>query len=341
MRLDGRVYFPHSLGIFYLAITQYLGFPKYGDEYKVMGLAPYGSPTRMEEMRRVLRTFPGGEFRLDLEFFRHHREDLAYRWEAGSPTVERHYTDALEELLGPARLEGEELDQRHFDVARSAQARFEEAVLELLRALHARYGLDAVVVSGGAAMNSVANGKVTRGTPFAKVFAPPAPGDAGGAVGAALVAWREASGGSRPDPMIHSYYGPGYGRDRLREVLDGAAGELGACEVHEVASEETLCDEIAGRIADTDDRVELTYLPELLPRARWNGDGDGEGADVIIAMGFESPYQSRVSSVGRFAFQMSSIMTNNLLRASFAFHGLAHHGDHLAMSGPRPLQGLR
>ena len=270
MSLDGRVYFPHSLGIFYLAITQYLGFPKYGDEYKVMGLAPYGSPTRMEEMRSVVRTVAGGEFRLDLEFFRHHREDLSYRWEAGSPTVERHYTEALEELLGPARREGEELEQRHFDVARSAQARFEEAVLDLLRALHGRYGLDAVVVSGGAAMNSVANGKVLGETPFAKIFAPPAPGDAGGAVGAALVASREASHASRPDPMLHSYYGPGYGREVLGDVLDAAGGELAGCEVREVASEDALCEEIAERIAQGEVLGWFQGRMELGPRALGN-----------------------------------------------------------------------
>jgi carbamoyltransferase len=270
MSLDGRVYFPHSLGIFYLAITQYLGFPKYGDEYKVMGLAPYGSPTRIEEMRTVVRTVAGGEFRLDLEFFRHHREDLSYRWEAGPPTVERHYTEALEELLGPARREGEELEQRHFDVARSAQARFEEAVLDLLRALHGRYGLDAVVVSGGAAMNSVANGKVLGETPFAKIFAPPAPGDAGGAVGAALVASREAAHAFRPDPMLHSYYGPGYGREVLGDVLDAAGGELAGCEVREVASEDALCEEIAERIAQGEVLGWFQGRMELGPRALGN-----------------------------------------------------------------------
>jgi carbamoyltransferase len=270
MRLDGRVYFPHSLGIFYLAITQYLGFPKYGDEYKVMGLAPYGSPSRMEEMRTVVRTLTDGEFRLELEFFRHHREDLGYRWEAGAPTVERHYSEALEELLGPARREGEELEQRHFDIARSAQARFEEAVLELLRVLHGRYGLEAVVVSGGAAMNSVANGKITQETPFDRVFAPPAPGDAGGAVGAALVAWREASGGPRPGPMIHSYYGPGYDRDTLHDVLAVAAQELAACEVRETASEEALCEDVAGRIADGEVLGWFQGKMELGPRALGN-----------------------------------------------------------------------
>jgi carbamoyltransferase len=272
MHLEGRVYFPHSLGIFYLAVTQYLGFPKYGDEYKVMGLAPYGQPVFLEQMRRVVRIEPEGEFRLDLDYFRHHREDLGFRWESGAPTVEPHYTQAMEDLLGPARREGEAIEPRHFDVARSAQARFEEVVLAMLRALHPRYGLDCVVVSGGAAMNSVANGKVTRETPFKRIFAPPAPGDAGGAVGAALVAWQEGAGVSRPEPMVHSYYGPAYDRDRIRAALDGAAQsmEAGRCELREIEGQEPLCQEVAGRIADGEVLGWFQGRMELGPRALGN-----------------------------------------------------------------------
>jgi carbamoyltransferase len=223
-------------------------------------------------MRTVVLGEPEGEFRLELGYFRHHREDLAYRWEAGAPTVERHYTEALEELLGPARREGEALDQRHFDIARSVQARFEEVALALLRTLHARYRLDAVVLSGGAAMNSVANGKVTRETPFARVFAPPAPGDSGGAVGAALVAWQQAAGVSRPEPMRHSYYGPGYDRDCIRAALDDAGAKLAAagCQVREVVSEESLCREIAGRIAEGEVLGWFQGRMELGPRALGN-----------------------------------------------------------------------
>jgi carbamoyltransferase len=272
MRIDGRILFPHSLGIFYLAMTQFLGFPKYGDEYKVMGLAPYGEPRYVEAMRAIVRSEPEGEYRLDLGYFRHHREDLGYRWEGGAPTVERHYTPALEELLGPAREEIDELESRHFDIARSAQARFEEVALAMLRALHPRYGVDAVVLSGGAAMNSVANGKVTRETPFARVFAPPAPGDAGGAVGAALVAWQEGGGSTRPEPMEHSYFGPGYDRDALGCVLDEAAPRLEAagCESREAASEDELCREIAGRIADGEVLGWFQGRMELGPRALGN-----------------------------------------------------------------------
>ena len=253
-------------------MTQYLGFPKYGDEYKVMGLAPYGKPSRMDAMRQVVRTLPEGKFRLDLDYFRHHREDLAYRWEAGAPTVERHFTDALVDLLGPARVEGEALEQRHFDIARSAQARFEEAVLAMLRAIHTRYRLDAVVVSGGAAMNSVANGKVTRETPFSRIFAPPAPGDAGGAVGAALVAYQESGDKSRPEPMRHSYYGPGYDRDAMRAALDADSARLegAGCEIRESGDEQSLCRTVAERIADGEVLGWFQGRMELGPRALGN-----------------------------------------------------------------------
>ncbi|MDA0704410.1 MAG: hypothetical protein O3A96_14430 [Proteobacteria bacterium] len=124
--VEGRVLFPHSLGIFYQALTQHLGFPHYGDEYKVMGLAPYGAPTMMEAMRRIVRLENDGGFRLDLKYFRHHAENVAYEWVGGEPKVGRLYAPALDELLGPARRPAEPLEPRHHDLARSIQAMFEE-----------------------------------------------------------------------------------------------------------------------------------------------------------------------------------------------------------------------
>src|SRR6476646_2022714 len=114
----GRVYFPHSLGIFYQAITQYLGFPHYGDEYKVMGLAPYGRPTFLDSMQKIVRLLPDGRFELDLKFFRHHREDVAYQWANGSPEFGDLFSPALENLLGPRRDPTEPLNDRHRDIAR-------------------------------------------------------------------------------------------------------------------------------------------------------------------------------------------------------------------------------
>src|SRR3954470_24627596 len=101
IQIDGRVLFPHSLGLFYEALTQYLGFPHYGDEYKVMGLAPYGEPVFVDAMRKIVTLLPGGGFELELKYFRHHREDVAYQWADGSPEFGELFSPALEELLGP------------------------------------------------------------------------------------------------------------------------------------------------------------------------------------------------------------------------------------------------
>ena len=140
IKIEGRVYFPHSLGIFYQAVTQYLGFPHYGDEYKVMGLAPYGRPNAMDAMRKVVRLLPGGTFELDLAYFRHHRERVAYQWTAGSPEFGDLFSPALEELLGPRRHPTDPLEDRHRDIARSAQAMYEEAFFHLLVELQRRSG---------------------------------------------------------------------------------------------------------------------------------------------------------------------------------------------------------
>ena len=99
----GRVYFPHSLGIFYQALTQYLGFPHYGDEYKVMGLAPYGKAAYLDDMRKLVHLLPDGSFRLDLRYFRHHRSQISYQWNDGAPQFGDLFAPELEELLGPRR----------------------------------------------------------------------------------------------------------------------------------------------------------------------------------------------------------------------------------------------
>ena len=130
-RIDiaGKIYFPHSLGIFYQAMTQYLGFPHYGDEYKVMGLAPYGEPGFLNDMRKIVILQRDGTYSLDLRYFRHHTENVEYKWEGGAPVVGCLYTHALEKLLGSARRKEEPLSQRHKDIARSVQAMYEEAFL--------------------------------------------------------------------------------------------------------------------------------------------------------------------------------------------------------------------
>ena len=192
--VEGRVYFPHSLGLFYQALTQYLGFPHYGDEYKVMGLAPYGEPKYLEQMRELVRIQSDGTFRLNLPYFRHHTDNVSYSWNDCSPEVGTLYTDKLAQLLGRARSPGEPLEQKNKDLARSAQAMYEEAFFAILHALHARYPSPNLALSGGCAMNSVANGKVYLQTPFKKMYLPAAAGDAGGAIGAAAMVAAKLAG---------------------------------------------------------------------------------------------------------------------------------------------------
>ena len=215
----GKVYFPHSLGIFYQALTQFLGFPNYGDEYKVMGLAPYGEPLCMREMRQIVKLEASGAFRLDLDFFRHQREKIKYEWKIGEPVVGELFSPQLAALLGPARGKDHELTQRHKDIARSAQAMYEEAFFHLLNQLHAQHGVDSLALAGGCAMNSVANGKVYRNTPFKRMYVQAAAGDAGGAIGAALVVWHENAQGKVRFGMDHAYWGPAFSNDEIASML--------------------------------------------------------------------------------------------------------------------------
>ena len=250
--VEEQVYFPHSLGIFYQALTQYLGFPSYGDEYKVMGLAPYGEPKHVEALRKLVPLRNDGGFQLDLAFFRHATGRIDYSWAAGEPTVGTLYTPALEELLGPARRPEEELTQRHRDIARSAQEVYERAFFNLLSHVHARHGIDRLALAGGCAMNSVANGKVALRTPFKQVYVQPAAGDAGGAIGAAYWAWHRVSGNTGRFHMDHAYWGPAFGEAEIAPLLKARAAAIlsSGCHIERAASEEALLGRTARAIAD-------------------------------------------------------------------------------------------
>ena len=247
----GRVHFPHSLGSFYQAMTQFIGFPYYGDEYKVMGLAPYGEPRFMNEMRQVVRLQDDGRFELNLDYFRHATENVAYTWD-GVPEVGTLFSDALEGLLGPARKKGDELTQRHMDLARSIQAMYEEAFFHLLSRAYRDEPCPNLVLSGGCAMNSVANGKVTRSSPFRNVYVQSAAGDAGGAIGSAMVVARREGDLVRPRLVNHAYLGPSYDSDEVNSLLTERASEIveAGCEVEHFDDLEALCDATAGAIAD-------------------------------------------------------------------------------------------
>ncbi|MES2628584.1 MAG: carbamoyltransferase C-terminal domain-containing protein [Bacteroidota bacterium] len=186
IKVLNEVHYPHSLGIFYTAFTQYLGFPHYGDEYKVMGLAPYGEPAYLKELDDII--VPDGKmgFSLNKKFFDHFKNGVEMNWEGGSPEIGSLYTKAFEERFGPVRKGDEPLTDHHRNLATSVQRKCENVIFQLLQELHEATGLDQLCIAGGVAQNSVANGKITRNTSFTKVFVPPAGHDAGTAAGSAL-----------------------------------------------------------------------------------------------------------------------------------------------------------
>src|SRR5437870_2339755 len=218
IEIEDRVYFPHSLGIFYSAVTQFIGFPHYGDEYKVMGLAPYGEPKFVRQLSGLVEITNNGKFKLDLRYFRHHIANVSYSWNNCAPEVGKLYRDEMADLLGPPRDPDAPLEQRHKDLARSAQIVYEEAFFALLLALHRRYPVPNLALSGGCAMNSVANGKVYLRTPFRKMYLPAAAGDAGGAIGAAALVQAQISNyASRP--CSDAYLGPYFSNDEIEHLL--------------------------------------------------------------------------------------------------------------------------
>ncbi len=281
--VGGRVYFPHSLGVFYQALTQYLGFPHYGDEFKVMGLAPYGKPTYLDAMRRIVRLKPDGRFELNLAYFQHHEEYVPYQWEAGSPEVDNLFSPALEELLGPRRHPGEPLDERHHNIAHSVQAMYEEAFFHMLIQLQERTGLTDLALAGGCAANSVANGKVRRMTPFRRVYVHSAAGDAGGAIGAAYAVW-DKLGGGRHFVMDHAFWGPQFSQPEIATIIEAQRSQIDAagCGVEEIADENVLCRRAARAVADGKVIGWFQGRMEWGPRALGNRSivGDPRRADM-------------------------------------------------------------
>jgi carbamoyltransferase len=204
--IDSVIY-PHSAGIFYTSLTQYLGFSHYGDEYKVMGLAPYGEPKFVEELRKVIRFKDNGLFELDTKYFKHAKEGVSMSWEGGDPSMESIFSSELEVLLGPARKGGDELTQKHKDIATSVQRVTEELIFHILNHLQKRTGLKSVCIAGGVAQNSVANGKILENTKFEEVYIPSAGHDAGTAMGSALWLFNHIQKNDRLPAVYDAYTG--------------------------------------------------------------------------------------------------------------------------------------
>ena len=222
----GYVHFPHSLGIFYQAITQFLGFKNYGDEYKVMGLAPYGKPSLMDQMDQVFDVDSEGKYKLNLDYFRHHNEPISFSWGGKAPEFTNLYSESLQGLLGTERKPGDPITQTHKDIAASAQRLYEKHFFRMLNKLSSETGVRNLALAGGCAMNSVANGRIRMHTPFQNIYIQPAAGDAGGAMGAAYIAHQRMDGEVPARSMTHAYLGPKFGSEEIGEAIDAAQPAL-------------------------------------------------------------------------------------------------------------------
>jgi carbamoyltransferase len=215
--------FPHSIGIFYTAFTQLLGFPHYGDEYKVMGLAPYGKVQEelMEKLRKVVQLDNNsGLFKLQMNYFSSPTKGVISYGDDHIPIVASLYGEKLVEVFGTPRKKDEPLSQAHKDLAASVQRMTEETIFHILTHLHKRTGLDRVCIAGGVAQNSVANGKITRNTPFKEVYIPSAGHDAGISMGAALYVQHHVLGTPRQEAIWTAYTGSHFKNEEIEQLLN-------------------------------------------------------------------------------------------------------------------------
>ncbi|MBK8809909.1 MAG: carbamoyltransferase [Acidobacteria bacterium] len=229
-----RIKLPHSLGQFYSAVTNYIGFDMFaGDEWKVMGLAAYGKPKYYDFLReRVLKKNAGGGFEFDITVLDHH---LAKHYQ---------FPDAITNEIGPGRKKGEELTEHHWDIACSAQKVLEDTAIALVKDIKEMTGEENLCMAGGVAFNSVMNGRIFHETPFRNFYVHPAAGDAGCSLGAAYFVWHQKLGNPRSYVMNSAYWGPGFSHEQCQSALDAAGLE------YETLPDEVLLPRVAKMISE-------------------------------------------------------------------------------------------
>jgi carbamoyltransferase len=240
--------FPHSLGLYYTAITQYLGFTNFGDEYKVMGLSSYGVPSFEDEFKNILKIKNNG-FEMGLDYFLHHKKHISMDFAGGYPKVDTIFSPYLEKRLGRRRLACEPLEKRHKDIACSLQKRLEEIILHMM---DGGEGKSVLCLAGGVAFNCAANGKISNLNKFKDIYVPPAPGDAGLAIGAAFYLWHNMLGKPRNFILTNAFWGPEFGKAEIKAEVEKRRKELidAGCSIEEVKDTGVLCVNIARHIAD-------------------------------------------------------------------------------------------
>ena len=239
-----EVNYPHSLGVFYTAVTQFLGFPNYGDEYKVMGLAPYGKPKYLKELEQILKLSDDGFFKLNKKYFKHFKEGVAMDWEGGSPTIESLFTKDWEDLFGKSREKGAKLEQWHIDLATSAQKFTEKVIFHILNHLHKETGSENICIAGGVAQNSVTNGRILENTPFKNIYIPSAGHDAGTSIVSALFLYNQLLGNARMPEITSAYFGSKFNHEEIIKVLDKEGV------TYTIVSDDDLFERVSDKLVD-------------------------------------------------------------------------------------------
>jgi len=221
IELIEKVLYPHSLGIFYQAFTQFLGFKNYGEEYKVMGLAAYGEPLYKNRVYQLLEISNNKNsfFELKLKYYNHYKETFSYYVATGSPFFDNLFSAEFENLFGPARNINEPVTKFHKDLAASMQKVFEEVVINKLNEVHKIYNIDTLCMAGGCAFNSSLNGKILKQTKYKNIYISPNVGDAGGAIGAALITSSFNDQKFKNTKMVNPFLGPKYSNDYIKKNI--------------------------------------------------------------------------------------------------------------------------
>jgi carbamoyltransferase len=214
-----RLLWPHSIGVFYTALCQFVGFTRFGEEYKVMGLSAYGVNSFAPEMREIVRFDDDRGLVLDLKWFRHHRLAEGISESDGEVTIPQLWDDPMVTLFGPARRPGDPLTDRDRDIAASLQVRFEEVYLAMIARAVQQVGSRDVVMAGGSVLNSVGNGRMITERVVDRAWFHPAASDDGTAAGAALHVYHGVHGGPRATPLRHAYLGTAWSDAQIEEAL--------------------------------------------------------------------------------------------------------------------------
>jgi carbamoyltransferase len=260
----GAINFPHSLGWLYTATSQWLGFPKYGDEGKVMGLAPYGQPVYLDQFRNIVRLQQDGTFELNMDFFDLGAKGSTMSWDDGAPELGTLYSQKFTDSFGPPRQPRTEITEHHQNVAASLQAMLEEAEFALVNMLQRETNETALCMAGGVALNSAFNGKVLPDTDFGDIYIHPAAGDAGTALGVCYYIWHQILGQPRSYVMCDTYTGPRYTNGAIQAELERQGLS------YEVLAEDALVSRAAEIVANGDVLGWFQGRMEWGPRALGN-----------------------------------------------------------------------